>query len=449
MFQNLTDRLTAIFSRLTNRGALTEADVDAALREVRLALLEADVNFKVVKEFLARVRERAVGKDVLSSLTPGQMVVKIVLEELTALLGGARADIPLSGRIPNVIVLVGLQGSGKTTAAAKLASYYKSKGRHPLLVAADVYRPAAADQLETLGAEIGVPVHRHDGADPVDIARESLRVAKDRLRDLVIVDTAGRLHVDEAMMDEAARIIQAVTPDAVLMVVDAMTGQDAVNAASAFAERVPFDGVIVTKLDGDARGGAALSVRAVTGKPIVFASVGERLDALEPFRPDAMARRILGMGDVIGLIDKAQAAFDEETARKAEERLKAGTFTLDDFLDQLRSVKKMGPLKDVLRMLPGAAKLPKDFEVDEGALKRTEAIITSMTKAERAKPSIINGSRRQRIAAGAGVSVFEVNQVLKQYAEAQRLMKRLAALQPQGKKGRRGVRLPGPWGFPG
>lgn len=449
MFQNLTDRLTAIFNRLTNRGALTEADVDAALREVRLALLEADVNFKVVKDFLARVRERAVGKDVLSSLTPGQMVVKIVLEELTALLGGARADIPLSGRVPNVIVLVGLQGSGKTTAAAKIASHYKSKGRHPLLVAADVYRPAAADQLETLGSEIGVPVHRRDGADPVDIARESLRVAKDRLRDLVIIDTAGRLHVDDAMMDEAARIIQTVTPDAVLMVVDAMTGQDAVNAASAFAERVPFDGVIITKLDGDARGGAALSVRAVTGRPIVFASVGERLEALEPFRPDAMARRILGMGDVVGLIDKAQAAFDEQAARAAEERLKAGTFTLDDFLEQLRSVRKMGPLKEVLRMLPGASKLPKDFEVDEGALKRTEAIITSMTKAERTKPSIINGSRRQRIAAGAGVSVFEVNQVLKQYAEAQRLVKRLATLQPAGKKGRRGPRLPGPWGLPG
>jgi signal recognition particle subunit SRP54 len=449
MFQNLTERLTAIFSRLTNRGALTEADVDAALREVRLALLEADVNFKVVKEFLARVRERAVGADVLTSLTPGQMVVKIVLEELTALIGGTRAELALSGRVPNIIVLVGLQGSGKTTAAAKLALHLKSKGRHPLLAACDVYRPAAADQLETLGAEIGVPVHRHDGADPVDIAKESIRVAKDRLRDVVIIDTAGRLHVDEQMMDEAARIVRAVAPDAVLMVVDAMTGQDAVNAASAFLERVSFDGVIITKLDGDARGGAALSVKAVTGKPIVFASTGERLDALEPFRPDAMARRILGMGDVVGLIDKAQAAFDEEAARKAEERLKAGQFTLDDFLDQLRSVKKMGPLKDVLSMLPGAAKLPKDIEVDEGVLKRTEAIITAMTKAERAKPQIINGSRRQRIAAGAGVTVFDVNQVLKQYHEAHRLMKRIAAMQAQGKKGKRAPRLPGPWGLPG
>ncbi|MBC7266370.1 MAG: signal recognition particle protein [Coriobacteriia bacterium] len=449
MFQNLTERLTAIFDRLKNRGALTEADVDAALREVRLALLEADVNFRVVKEFLARVRERAVGADVLSSLTPGQMVVKIVLEELTALIGGARAELVLSGRIPNVIVLVGLQGSGKTTAAAKLALHLKSKGRHPLLVACDVYRPAAADQLQTLGAEIGVPVHRQDGADPVTIATQSIRVAKDRLRDVVIIDTAGRLHVDEQMMDEAARIVKAVSPDAVLMVVDAMTGQDAVNAAAAFLDRVSFDGVVITKLDGDARGGAALSVKAVTGKPIIFASTGEKLDALEPFRPDAMARRILGMGDVVGLIDKAQAAFDEEQARKAEERLKAGTFTLDDFLDQLRSVKKMGPLKDVLQMLPGAAKLPKGFEVDEGALKRTEAIITSMTKAERAKPQIINGSRRQRIAAGAGVTVFEVNQVLKQYHEAQRLVKRIAAIQAQGKKGKRMPRLPGGFGFPG
>ncbi|MDI6692988.1 MAG: signal recognition particle protein [Anaerosomatales bacterium] len=449
MFQNLTERLTAIFDRLKNRGALTEADVDAALREVRLALLEADVNFRVVKEFLARVRERAVGADVLSSLTPGQMVVKIVLEELTALIGGARAELVLSGRIPNVIVLVGLQGSGKTTAAAKLALHLKSKGRHPLLVACDVYRPAAADQLQTLGAEIGVPVHRQDGADPVTIATQSIRVAKDRLRDVVIIDTAGRLHVDEQMMDEAARIVKAVSPDAVLMVVDAMTGQDAVNAAAAFLDRVSFDGVVITKLDGDARGGAALSVKAVTGKPIIFASTGEKLDALEPFRPDAMARRILGMGDVVGLIDKAQAAFDEEQARKAEERLKAGTFTLDDFLDQLRSVKKMGPLKDVLQMLPGAAKLPKDFEVDEGALKRTEAIITSMTKTERARPQIINGSRRQRIAAGAGVTVFEVNQVLKQYHEAQRLVKRIAAMQAQGKKGKRMPRLPGGFGFPG
>ncbi|GAV31276.1 signal recognition particle GTPase [Coriobacteriaceae bacterium EMTCatB1] len=449
MFQNLTERLTAIFDRLKNRGALTEADVDAALREVRLALLEADVNFRVVKEFLARVRERAVGADVLSSLTPGQMVVKIVLEELTALIGGARAELVLSGRIPNVIVLVGLQGSGKTTAAAKLALHLKSKGRHPLLVACDVYRPAAADQLQTLGAEIGVPVHRQDGADPVTIATQSIRVAKDRLRDVVIIDTAGRLHVDEQMMDEAARIVKAVSPDAVLMVVDAMTGQDAVNAAAAFLDRVSFDGVVITKLDGDARGGAALSVKAVTGKPIIFASTGEKLDALEPFRPDAMARRILGMGDVVGLIDKAQAAFNEEQARKAEERLKAGTFTLDDFLDQLRSVKKMGPLKDVLQMLPGAAKLPKDFEVDEGALKRTEAIITSMTKTERARPQIINGSRRQRIAAGAGVTVFEVNQVLKQYHEAQRLVKRIAAMQAQGKKGKRMPRLPGGFGFPG
>ncbi|MCX8007731.1 MAG: signal recognition particle protein, partial [Coriobacteriia bacterium] len=398
-----------------------------------------------VKEFLARVKERAVGSEVMASLTPGQMVVKIVLEELTALIGGTRADLALSGRVPNIIVLVGLQGSGKTTAAAKLALHLKSKGRHPLLVAADVYRPAAADQLETLGGEIGVPVYREDGADPVDIATQSVRVARDRLRDVVIVDTAGRLHVDEQMMDEAARIVRALSPDAVLMVLDAMTGQDAVNAATAFAERVAFDGVVLTKLDGDARGGAALSVKAVTGKPVLFASSGERLEAFEIFRPDAMARRILGMGDVLGLIDKAQAAFDEQTARVAEERLRAGTFTLDDFLDQLRSVKKMGPLKDVLQMLPGAAKLPKDVQVDERALARTEAIITSMTPAERAKPSIINGSRRQRIAAGAGVTVFEVNQLLKQFHEAQRLMKRLATMQTPGKKGRRGPRIPGPW----
>ncbi|MEN6430726.1 MAG: signal recognition particle protein [Coriobacteriales bacterium] len=436
MFQNLTDRLTTIFGKLTSRGALTEADVDAAMREVRMALLEADVNFRVVKDFITRVRERAVGADVLKSLTPGQMVVKIVLEELTALMGGAEARLGLSGRIPNVIMLVGLQGSGKTTAAAKLARLLRKQGRHPLLVACDVYRPAAIDQLEALGRELDVPVYRGEGADAVAVARAGVKDALDRLRDVVIIDTAGRLHIDDEMMAEAAAIKAAVKPDQVIMVVDAMTGQDAVNAATAFAERVDFDGIIISKLDGDARGGAALSVRAVTGKPVYYASVGEKLDALEPFRPDAMARRILGMGDVVALIEKAQESFDAEAAQHAEQRLRAGTFTLDDFLVQLKQIKKMGPLRDVIQMLPGANRLPKDVDIDESALSRTEAIISAMTAEERAKPSIINGSRRERIAKGAGVSVFDVNQTLKQFAQAQKMLKQVQAMQGKGKRRR-------------
>jgi len=441
MFQNLTDRLQSVFSRLTGRGKLSEADVDAAMREVRMALLEADVNFKVVKEFVAKVRERAVGADVMASLTPGQMVVKIVLEELTALMGGHEARLALSGRVPNVIMLVGLQGAGKTTAVAKLANLLRKQGKRPLMVACDVYRPAAIDQLEALGRELDIPVYRGEGTDAVAIAKAGVRDAIDRLRDLVIIDTAGRLHVDEEMMAEAAAIKAAIKPEQVLMVVDAMTGQDAVNAASAFAERVDFDGVIISKLDGDARGGAALSIRAVTGKPVFFASVGEKTDNLEVFRPDGMARRILGMGDVVSLIEKAQEAFDGDTAVEAEQRLRAGSFTLDDFLGQLRQIKKMGSIKDIMAMIPGANKLPKDAEVDEGALTRTEAIIQSMTARERVKPSVINGSRRERIAAGAGVTVYDVNQMLKQFAQAQKMVKQLGA--QQGKRKRRGMGMPG------
>ncbi len=441
MFQNLTDRLQAVFSRLTGRGKLSEADVDAAMREVRMALLEADVNFKVVKEFVAKVRERAVGADVMSSLTPGQMVVKIVLEELTTLMGGNEARLALSGRIPNVIMLVGLQGAGKTTAVAKLANLLRKQGKRPLMVACDVYRPAAIDQLEALGRELDIPVYRGEGTDAVAIAKAGVKDAVDRLRDLVIIDTAGRLHVDEEMMAEAAAIKAAIRPEQVLMVVDAMTGQDAVNAASAFAERVDFDGVIISKLDGDARGGAALSIRAVTGKPVFFASVGEKTDNLEVFRPDGMARRILGMGDVVSLIEKAQEAFDEGTAVEAEQRLRAGSFTLDDFLGQLRQIKKMGSMKDIMAMIPGANKLPKDAEIDEGALTRTEAIIQSMTARERAKPSVINGSRRERIAAGAGVTVYDVNQMLKQFAQAQKMVKQFGS--QQGKRKRRGMGMPG------
>lgn len=447
MFENLSDRLQAVFSKLTGRGVLSEADVDAAMREVRMALLEADVDFKTVKDFVGRVRERAVGTDVMKSLTPGQMVVKIVLEELTALMGDAESKLILSGRQPAVIMLVGLQGSGKTTAAAKLANLLRRQGRSPILVACDVYRPAAIDQLEALGRQLDVPVYRGAGTDAVEIARAGIREAVARMRDVAIIDTAGRLHIDEDMMAEAAAIRNAVRPDQILMVIDAMTGQDAVNAATAFAQRVDFDGVIVTKLDGDARGGSALSVKAVTGRPIKFAGVGEKLDALEPFHPERMAKRILGMGDVVTLIERAQDTFDEGAAAEAEARLRSGAFTLDDFLQQLQQVRKMGSIGELLKMIPGANKLPKDAEIDESALVRTESIIQSMTPAERARPSSINGSRRERIAHGAGVRVFDVNQVLKQFSQAQKMVKQFQVMERQGKKGRR--RGFGPPGFPG
>jgi len=369
------------------------------------------------------------------------MVVKIVLEELTALMGGTESRLVLSGRMPAVIMLVGLQGSGKTTAAAKLARLLQSQGRSPELIACDIYRPAAIDQLEALGGQLAVPVYRGAGTDAVAIAQAGVKDAVARMRDTAIVDTAGRLHVDEAMMAEAAAIKEALKPDQVLMVVDAMTGQDAVNAAAAFAERVDFDGVIITKLDGDARGGAALSIKAVTGKPIKFAGVGEKLDALEPFHPERMAKRILGMGDVVTLIEKAQEAAETADVADLEERLKAGTFTLDDFMQQLRQVRKMGSLSDILAMVPGAGRLPKDAAVDEGALVRIEAIIQSMTPKERTKPSIISGSRRERIALGSGQSVYEVNQVLKRFAQMQKMLKQLQAQGAGGKKRRRG--LPG------
>jgi signal recognition particle subunit SRP54 len=445
LFENLSTRLQDVFSKLTGRGRLSEADVDAAMREIRMALLEADVNFKVVKDFVAKVRERSVGSDVMTSLTPGQTVIKIVLEELTSLMGGGESKLAFSGRVPNVVMLVGLQGSGKTTAAAKLANLMRKQGRRPLLVACDVYRPAAIDQLEALGRELGVPVYRGaEGADPVDIATAGVKAAVADMRDVVIVDTAGRLHVDAEMMAEAARIRAAVKPDQVLMVVDAMTGQDAVNAASAFAAKVDFDGVIVTKLDGDARGGAALSVRAVTGKPIKFVGVGEKLDALEPFRPDGMARRILGMGDVLSLIEKAQEATDEKTAAEMEQRLRKADFTLDDFLVQMQQLRKMGSLDEVLSLIPGLGAnraALKDAKLDEKQLDRTAAIIQSMTAAERRKPSIISGQRRSRIARGSGASVQEVNQLLKQFAEAQKMMRQMT---------RNKGRMPGmPRGFGG
>jgi len=448
MFDNLSDRLQAVFANLTGKGRLSEADVDAAMREIRMALLEADVNFKVVKEFVAAVREKAVGADVMKSLTPGQMVIKIVLDQLTELLGSTNSRLVLSGRIPNVIMLVGLQGSGKTTATMKLAYMLRKQGKRPLMVACDVYRPAAIDQLEALGKELDIPVYRGEGTDPVAIAKAGVKHAIDTLHDVVIVDTAGRLHVDEEMMAEAAAIRDAVRPDQILMVVDAMTGQDAVNVAGAFAEKVDFDGVIMSKLDGDARGGAALSIRQVTGKPIKFASEGEKPDSLTAFYPDRMAKRILGMGDVVSLIEKAQEVGAAEMDEAAAERMRKADFTLDDFLSQIKQVRKMGGLGGILKSLPGAGKITKDMEgeVDEGALDRIEAIIFSMTTAERTKPAIINGSRRQRIATGSGVQVYDVNQLLKQFADTRKLMKQFQSASGKGKKRMRFPGMP-PGGF--
>lgn len=424
MFESLSDKLQGVFEGLKSKGRLTSEDIDKAMKEVRMALLEADVNFRVVKDFTARAKLRCLDASVLESLTPAQNVVRIVLDELTKLLGSTESKLVLSSRIPNVIMLVGLQGSGKTTAATKLAYLLQKQGKRPIMAACDVYRPAAADQLETLGREIDVPVYRGNGQDPIAIAREAVQEAVDSMRDVVIVDTAGRLHVDQEMMDEARNIKATVKPDQVLMVVDAMTGQDIVNVVTAFAEQVEFDGVILSKLDGDARGGGALSVKEVTGKPIKFVSLGEKPDSLEVFHPDRMAKRILGMGDVVSIIEKAQDAFDDQQAQDAERMLREG-FTLNDFLSQIKQIRKMGGIKSLVSSLPGGDKMLSQGQVNEDALGKTEAIIFSMTKEERLKPKIINGSRRQRIARGAGVEVFEVNQLLKQFGEMQKMMNKM------------------------
>ena len=443
MFENLSNRLQDTFDNLRGKGRLTEADIDVAMREVRMALLEADVNFKVVKEFVAACKEKCLTSEVLDSLTPAQNVVRVVLEQLTELLGTSESRLVLSSRIPNVIMLVGLQGSGKTTAAAKLAYLLKNQGHSPLLAACDVYRPAAADQLETLGSEIGVKVFRGDGAHPVDIARAAVREAIDTLRDVVIVDTAGRLQIDEAMMAEAVAIKDAVKPDQVLMVVDSMTGQDIVNVVQTFAERVDFDGVIMTKLDGDSRGGGALSVRSVTGKPIKFVSEGEKPAAFSAFHPDRMARRILGMGDMVSIIEKAQAEVDEEQAASAERMLNRG-MTFDDFLTQMKSIKKLGGVAGILAALPGGERLMSQAggQIDDSIMDRTEAIIMSMTKEERAKPRIINGSRRARIARGAGVEVYDVNTLIKQFEQMNKMMGKMRAMTSDlgGKNGKKGKR---------
>jgi signal recognition particle subunit SRP54 len=427
MFDSLSDRLTATLGDLRGRGRLTDDDIARAMREIRLALLEADVNFRVVKDFVARVRERAAESEVLESLTPGQQVVKIVMDELTTLMGEGAAKLEFSPQPPTVILMCGLQGSGKTTTSAKLARLLAKQGKKPALVACDVYRPAAVHQLETVGAQVGVPVYAQGTeADPVDIAEWGVRQARQQGRDVVIVDTAGRLHVDAELMDELVRIRAAVKPADTLLVLDAMTGQDAVNVAEAFRERVDFDGLVLTKLDGDARGGAALSVRAVTGVPIKFASVGEKLDQLEEFHPDRMASRILGMGDVVSLIERAEETLDEKKAKELEQKIRRAEFGLDDMLDQLRQIRKMGSLGSLLKMIPGVGKQLRGMNVDDRQLDRVEAIILSMTPDERRRPELINGSRRARIAKGSGTSVQQINQLLQQHKQMKKMMKQMA-----------------------
>ncbi len=458
MFDNLSDKLQSIFSGLRGKGRLTEEDIDTAMREIRMALLEADVNFKVVKEFTKRTKERCLTAEVLDSLTPAQNVVKIVLDELTALMGEESKPLQLSSRIPNVIMLVGLQGSGKTTAAAKLAYLLKQQNHSPLLCACDVYRPAAADQLQTLGEEIGVRVYRGEGKDPVKIAKEGVRDAIDSLRDVVIVDTAGRLHVDEEMMAEAEAIKTAVEPDQIYMVVDAMTGQDAVNVAKAFADRVDFDGVIMSKMDGDARGGGALSIKQVTGKPITFISQGEKPDSLERFHPDRMAKRILGMGDVVSIIESASKLRAEEIEQAEAERMARGNLTLNDFLLMKQQIGKMGGVQKLISALPGGDKAMREGQVNEHALDEMAVIIGSMTKREREHPEILNGSRKARIAAGAGVKVFQVNQLLKQFMETKKMVRSMMNAQEaqmnrkgkgKGKKGKKGKGGKRRMGLPG
>ncbi|HUF14360.1 MAG TPA: signal recognition particle protein [Acidimicrobiia bacterium] len=425
MFDTLTQRFESVFSELRGKGKLSGKDIDSALREVRLALLEADVNVSVVKRFLGRVKERAAGEDVSRSITPGQQVIRIVHEELVSTLGSSTADLVKTSP-PLVILVVGLQGSGKTTTAAKLASLLKARGRRPLLVAADLQRPAAIDQLETLGRRADVPVVVDRKGKAPKLAKSALKEATSSGRDVVIIDTAGRLQIDDALMAELAAVRKAADPDEVLLVVDAMTGQDAVNVAAGFQSKIGLTGVVLSKLDGDARGGAAISVREVTGAPVKFAGVGEGLADIEAFHPERMASRILGMGDVLTLIEKAESAFDEKEAEKAAQRLQKGEFTLEDFRAQFEAIKSMGPLKDILAMLPGSGSLLREVDVDDRDLKRVEAIIQSMTPEERRTPKIIGGSRKRRIASGSGTTPQDVNRVLKQFAETQKMMKTLA-----------------------
>lgn len=450
-FEGLTEKLSGVFKKLRSKGRLTEADVKAAMREIRLALLEADVSFKVVKDFVQATTEKCVGSDVLESLTPAQMIVKIVNQSLTELMGSDNQKIAISPKPPTIVMLVGLQGAGKTTNGAKLAGYMKKQGKHPLLVACDVYRPAAIRQLEIVGEKLDIPVFQMGQGNPVDIAKAGVAHAEKHGLDMVFLDTAGRLHIDEALMQELQAIQATVHPTEVLLVVDAMTGQDAVNVAQTFNEQLNIDGVMLTKLDGDARGGAALSVKAVTGKPIKFAGTGEKLEDIEPFHPDRMASRILGMGDVLTLIEKAEAAFDQKKAAEMEQKLRSSKFTLQDFYDQLVQLKSMGNLQDMLGMMPGMGNL-KNVEVDEKAMGRTKAIILSMTPHERENPNVLNHSRKRRIAAGAGVPVEEINKLLKQFETMQALVRQMSG--PGAKKRMRGMSkfgggMPGGFRLPG
>ena len=443
MFQSLSEKLENAFRKFRNKGKLTESDIKAGMREIKLALLEADVNFKVVKDFINNVSARAVGADVLESLLPAQQIVKIVNEELTAIMGGSQSKLTISSRPPTVVMMVGLQGAGKTTHAGKLAGLYKKQGKNPLLVACDIYRPAAIKQLEIVGEKLGIPVFTlGDKVSPVKIAEEGIKYANQKGYDMVFIDTAGRLHIDEALMKELQEIKARVNPTEILLTIDAMIGQDAVNVASTFNDLLDVTGVILTKLDGDTRGGAALSVRHVTGKPIKFIGVGEKLDAIEPFHPDRMASRILGMGDVLSLIEKAEQAYDEKKAAELEKKIRESTFTLDDYLEQFSQIKNMGNMEQLMAMMPGMKGSLKDAKIDEKALAHQEAIIKAMTKREREKPDILNASRKKRIAAGSGTTVEEVNKLLKQFEQIRALMKQFSDPKKMAKFGRGKMKIP-------
>ena len=447
-FEGIASKLQNVFRKLTGKGRLSERDVKDAMREIKLALLEADVNFLVVKDFVKRVEARAVGTDVLESLTPGQMVIKIVNEELTDLMGSTNAKLEFGSKKPAVVLMAGLQGAGKTTMCGKLAVLLRKQyGKAPLLCACDIYRPAAIEQLRVVGGKAEVPVYEHGTQDPVKTAQEAIEEARRTFKDVVIVDTAGRLHIDGDMMDELKRIRDALEPAEILLVVDAMTGQDAVNVAKAFNETVPLTGVVLTKLDGDTRGGAALSVRAVTGKPIKFAGTGEKLTDLEPFHPDRMASRILGMGDMLTLIEKAEQAFDQKKAAELEKKMRTDTFTLDDFLDQMEQMKDMGSMEDILKMIPGVGGKLNGLQIDEKAMGRTKAIIQAMTPKERSNPDILNASRRRRIARGSGTTIQDVNKLMNQFEASRKMMKQMTG--GMFKKGRKGKKMRGgfPFGF--
>jgi signal recognition particle subunit SRP54 len=432
MLEDLTAKLEAALKRVRGQGKLTEKNIADSLKEIRRALLEADVNYKVAKQFIEDVQDKALGEEVIRSVTPGQLIVKIVHDQLVRLMGESQTDINVSGIPPTIVMLTGLQGSGKTTFAGKLATFLRKKGRRPFLVGADIYRPAARKQLEVLGKSVNIPVYTSDSNDALQIARESVKKARESACDVLILDTAGRLHIDEEMMQELEQLKRELKPSEILFIADGMTGQDAVNAAKQFLDKLNFDGVVLTKMDGDARGGAALSIRSVTDRPIKFLSTGEKLDAIEAFHPDRMASRILGMGDVVSLVEKAQETIDVEKAQRLEQKLRKAEFTLEDFYDQIQQIKQMGPLEQVLGMIPGLSKQLKGMPVDDGAFVKVEAIINSMTPTERRKPNLINGSRRKRIANGSGTKVQDVNQLLNQFNEMKKMMKRMKKMKFRG-----------------